>query len=112
MAGTFTWTPDRGLTRNVEARVNSITFGDGYEQRVGDGINTLNESVPLSFTLRTKTEINAIEDFFAARAGIENFDWTNPRGQTLKYTCKAWSPVYNHDGDCSLTCVLKRDFGA
>lgn len=112
MAGTFIWIPDQGVTRNIEARVNSIKFGDGYEQRVGDGINVLNEDVPLSFTLRPKAEINAIDDFLAARYGVENFDWTNPRGETFKYVCKSWSPSYSHDGNCSLTCVFKKDYGA
>ena len=31
---------DRGLSRSVNQRVLVAKFGDGYEQRVGDGINT------------------------------------------------------------------------
>jgi phage-related protein len=105
---TFTWVPDRGVTRNIEMRVNEVSFGDGYSQRTDDGINPMNVDVPLSFTLRTKDEINSIDDFLVDKAGSQSFDWTNPRGQNFKYICKSWAPTYNHDGDCSLTCTFKR----
>ena len=35
---------DRGLSRAVAHRVLTAKFGDGYEQRVRDGINTKQDS--------------------------------------------------------------------
>lgn len=109
---TFTWTPDRGASKDTTTRVNSASFGDGYTQRVGDGLNNVKEMWSLSFTLRTKIEINAIDDFLIARKGYENFDWTNPRGVSKKYVCSRWSPTYNHDGDCSISMSFEEDFEA
>ena len=31
---------DRGFSREVEQRILSASFGDGYEQRIRDGINS------------------------------------------------------------------------
>ena len=40
-------TPDRTLTRNNKPRVLKIQFGDGYEQRLQDGINNINQILNL-----------------------------------------------------------------
>lgn len=106
----FTWVPDQGVPRQRKARVNATQFGDGYVQRSADGINNVTEQVPLTFTLRTIATINAIDDFLESKFGVSSFTWTNPRGQTYRYTCDEWTPVYNHDGNCSLTCTFKRVF--
>lgn len=103
--------PDRGPTRKVIAAVDEARFGDGYAQRVASGLNSVREAWTLSFTLRTKTEIKSIEDFLSGLLGVSNFDWVTPRGDTLKFVCKEWSSSYEHDGDCSLTCVFEQDFG-
>lgn len=102
--------PDRGPARSMEARDNAIAFGDGYEQRSGDGINGVREEWDLNFTLRTKTEVEAIVAFLAARKGVESFDWTTPVGQLKRFTCKKWTPIYNHDGDASLSCTFRQVF--
>jgi phage-related protein len=95
----------------VRTRVNSVKFGDGYEQRVADGINSIIEDWSLSFTLRTKAEINAIDAFLRARKGVENFDWTTPAGQLKKFVCRKWSVSYFHDGNASLSATFEQDFG-
>ncbi len=104
-------TPDQGATRTVETRVNAIRFGDGYEQRVGDGINNIVESWSLNFSLRSRAVINLIDNFLLAQKGVKNFNWLTPQGVTKKFVCKKWQPIYNHDGDCSLSCVFEQDFG-
>lgn len=107
---TFTWVPDQDPERAVEARVLSASFGDGYEQRLRDGLNSMPETWTLEFTTRTSTEIRAIEDFLEALAGVSNFDWVTPRGDTKKFTCKAWKSRYRHVRENSLSCTFKQDF--
>lgn len=85
-----------------------MSFGDGYEQRVADGINTLKEEWSANFSLRTRTEIDAIDSFLTARNGVESFDWTTPKGVTRKFVCKTWTPVYMYDGNCSLSANFKQ----
>lgn len=88
---TFTYSPGLDARRSIKPRVLSAKFGDGYEQRVGDGINTVQAVWSLSFPGKTRAEAGAIESFFIARAGAEAFDWTDPDGASGKYICREWS---------------------
>lgn len=88
---TFTYTPDFGATKKLQPKVNSISFGDGYEQRARNGLNTNPQSWDLAFSNRTDTEAEAIDDFLAARGGAESFDWTPYNESAGKYVCKEWS---------------------
>jgi phage-related protein len=107
---TFTWTPDKGVDRTFKPRVNEAKFGDGYGQRSADAINNLDESWSLSFTVRTATEIAAIEAFLATAKGVSNFDWTTPAGNNQKFVCRSWSSSYNYSGDNSLQATFDRVF--
>lgn len=102
--------PDAGALREVTARTRAIKFGDGYEQRTPDGLNNVVEKWSLSWTVRTKATIDAIDDFLASQAGSLWFYWTTPRGQTKKFKCPTWTPVYNNDSDCSMTAVFEQVF--
>lgn len=88
---TFTYTPDFGANKKLTPRIKSISFGDGYEQRYNDGLNTNPQIWMLSFSNRTDTEAEAIDDFLAARGGVESFDWTPYNESAGKYVCKEWS---------------------
>ena len=88
---TFSYIPDFSAQMTVRPRVNAVKFGDGYEQRVADGINTQPQSWALTFNNRTDSEIALIEGFLSARGGIEAFDWTTPRGVAGKFVCREWS---------------------
>ena len=71
--GTLIATPDKSMTKTVAPRVLQITFGDGYEQRIADGINTINETYSLSFKTRTKEAIDDIVVFLDARKNVSKF---------------------------------------
>ena len=87
----FTYTPDFGATKNLQPKVNSISFADGYEQRARNGLNTNPQTWDLSFSNRTDTEAEAIDAFLTARGGYEAFDWTPYNESAGKYVCKEWS---------------------
>lgn len=108
---TFTWTPDHDATRTLEPRLNSMQFGDGYEQDVGDGINFMVESWDLTFSNRTKTEINAIEAFLATQGGHTIFQWVTPHGSTKRFRCKRWRSKVSHDYDWTLSATFDQHFG-
>ena len=42
--------PDRGMARSSQPLVRSAKFGDGYEQRLADGLNSLSESFSVTFS--------------------------------------------------------------
>jgi phage-related protein len=75
----------------VQPRVLVARFGDGYEQRTGDGLNSLVENVTLRWDHIRATEADPIINFFEARGGIESFFYTLPGGSVpKKYRCVSW----------------------
>lgn len=87
---TFSYIPRLGARRTLRPRALSAPFGDGYEQRAGDGINTQLSSWVLDFNGYTAT-VDPIENFLIARNGVESFDWTPPTGSAAKFICREWS---------------------
>lgn len=87
---TFSYEADNGAQLTAEPRVLASQFGDGYSQRVGDGINIRPRSWALTFNARTAAEMSPIVAFLEARNGIEAFDWTPPKGSAGKFVCKRW----------------------
>lgn len=61
---TFTYIPDFGASKKLNPKINSIKFGDGYEQRASSGLNTNPQIWNLSFSNRTDIEAEAIDDFY------------------------------------------------
>lgn len=91
----LTWRPQGGVEPTVTHRIKSAQFGDGYTQRVGDGINTRKEVWPLTF-LGRKAEIEAIKAFFDEHAGHKAFLWRGkafvaPGGYSWREGAVAWS---------------------
>jgi phage-related protein len=107
---TFTFIPDQGVSPEYKARVNKAQFGDGYAQSVGEGINTVLQTWKLSFTLRRKTEVQAIIQFLADHYGAVKFTWTTPLGETLSFVCDQWSASGNHDLDWSVSATFEQRY--
>ena len=101
---------DRGLSRQSSHRVLTAAFGDGYEQRALDGLNTKNDMFALTFNNRDAQEINRIAAFFDAKAGKNfNFIVTDHSGDTsLKVVCDSYDINYSHDLYHSMNCSLGR----
>lgn len=101
---------DRGLSRQSMHRVLTARFGDGYEQRVKDGINTKDDVFNISFNNRTAATINQIAAFFDAKAGKSfTFTVTDHAGNTnLKVVCDGYNTTYISESFHSLTCSLRR----
>lgn len=69
----FFWLPSYGLTVRQQPRVKLIKFGDGYEQRIPDGINTTLLEVDYTFENRNLQETHAILHFLNTREGRISF---------------------------------------
>lgn len=111
MAATFLWVPDDPQQISSATRITAVQFGDGYQQRRADGINTLDTSIMLTFDHRTKAEIDAIEQFLLATNGTASFEITLPIGNTVRVVLKDQQPWQRSDhsaGLASLTLTLAR----
>ena len=70
--------PDRELSRESTPLVKIANFGDGYQQRVADGLNPLGESFSVTFNNREKAIADDIIAFFVANKGVTSFGFTYP----------------------------------
>lgn len=106
---------DKGFQRASSPRIHVANFGDGYEQRIADGINNLSQNMTLSFTTRPKAEIDDLVAFFESLGAVSKFrltiDDTNG-AETLKVVCKTWTQTWAYDNFYSLTASVERVYEA
>lgn len=88
---TFSYTPSYPAQAQRTPKTRNSVFGDGYEQRAEDGINSLKEIWTLQFLNREEAEAILIDTFFAERKGATYFEWTTPTGVAGKFICRTWT---------------------
>jgi phage-related protein len=105
----FNYQPLLGATPSIEPKVLTSKFGDGYEQRVGDGINITPEEWSLNFT-NTAAIINEIYEFLKAKKSVDSFTWTPAGFSEITVVCRSWSrPVISY-GIGSLSAKFEQVF--
>tara|TARA_B100000427_G_scaffold273882_1_gene241794 strand:- start:2102 stop:2668 length:567 start_codon:yes stop_codon:yes gene_type:complete len=67
------WTPSYNLNTSHNPRSNTLVFGNGYEQRMPDGIHTSLIKLDVSFDMRSESETRAILHFLKTRRSTESF---------------------------------------
>ena len=118
--------PDKGYTRQTTPRVLATQFGDGYQQRLIDGINPLAETINVSFKTRDKGEIDHIISFFESKGGVTAFtfnvnqqyyaapgvssetDVTSSDEFALIVVCTSWNKTYNFGDYWSAVATFTR----
>lgn len=112
MAEVFTWIPDDGPSGQKDVRASEIRFGDGYRQVVGDGLNTLEQSWPVTFS-RDYTEIGEIESFLLEQSLVpRSFLWTPPGPNAVQgyYICLSWRVAPRSGQNATLTATFDEVF--
>jgi phage-related protein len=106
--------PDRTMQKRSTARVLLASFGDGYEQRLPLGINTLNQEYGVTFRTRPKAEIDDIVTFLEGTKGANSFNFTVPNTNstnnesTIKVVCADFSTTYEYDEFYTLEATFRR----
>jgi phage-related protein len=111
--GTRTVRPDRGLSRQSSPRVLKVSFGDGYEQRLVDGINNLVQQYSITFTNRPKEEADDIMGYLESLNSVTAFDFTIPDSNgggetTIKVVCESPSMSYMWGEAYTVSATLRR----
>jgi len=88
-ATTFTWQPEYGAQLSEEPKVNVTKFGDGYEVRAPEGINSNLQKWNLQFTA-SSASTPAILTFLRARNAVEAFNWTTPLNEEKVFVARKW----------------------
>ena len=111
--------PDRGMGRDSNSRIRVAKFGDGYEQRLVDGINNIEESYKVDFGTRAKEDVDDIVAFFESRKGAY-FDFRIPdsngsgtlssgdKYSTIKVVVDKYSMSYDYDDFHSCSATFRR----
>jgi len=98
--------PDFGFAEKSKPRVIKHQFGDGYSQRLSDGINVDLKQFDLTFNNLPTTDMTTIKDFLEARGGWEQFDWTPPDGVLGKYHCPTWGRSKVDAGTWNMSAIF------
>lgn len=91
-------------------RVRESRFGDGYVQRVGDGLNNKQQS--WSITLDGDLpEMEEAMEFLDRHAGHISFLWTPPgRSQPIRVICKGYDETPHVASQNIITATFEQDF--
>ena len=106
--------PDRTMSNAIKPRILKVQFGDGYEQRIQDGINNLKQEFSVTFNNRPTAEIDDIVAFLNNKAGTTAFNFTYPDSNagggetTIKVVCEDWSQRYSYDDFYSASMKFRR----
>lgn len=107
---TFTFTPAYSAQQTKKPRVRKSAFGDGYEQRSADGINTIKRVWSLRFT-KASADIAEVDAFLSSMGGVTSFDWTPPTGTAGKWLCEEWSEGLDGFNKNIITATFIEVFG-
>lgn len=118
--GTLVATPDKSMSKASTPRVLTAKFGDGYEQRIANGINSIDETYSLSFKTRPKADIDDIVLFLDTQKNVSKFLFTMPDTNNttrtgekdVKVVATNYSVTYDYENFYSLSLSLKRVYEA
>jgi len=104
----FWWSPAYNVQTSHQPRIISIQLGDGYEQRMPDGLNHDRLEFQLNFDKRKGEEATSIIHFLAARQGYQSFYFRAPApyGVTKKFICKTWNSTLIFDDNYTITATF------
>ena len=98
---------DRGFTKESSHRILTATFGDGYEQRVRDGINTLDQNFSITLSNRIWEEIALISSYFDI-IQPQSFSINLEKQTGIKVVLETYSVMVGHDDVQSISAELRR----
>ncbi|KFF48091.1 hypothetical protein GY26_15970 [Gammaproteobacteria bacterium MFB021] len=83
---------DREPQITPQASVDTVKFGDGYEQRRPSGINHIKDQASVSWSRLRRHEFDSLFPFLKNRLGVTPFLWTPPGGSApRKWVCETLS---------------------
>ena len=88
---TLPWCPMPGYTVESEPRRKVNQFGDGYSQRMVDGLNPLLRKFSLTYKLNHKSAVE-FDRFLTSHSGVTAFFFREyENGDLIKVVCPKWS---------------------
>jgi phage-related protein len=92
------WAPTWPVQVNREPRLHVAKFGDGYEQRTLDGINSMSTTWSLKWDMRPRAIAQAMDAYLVGLAGAA-FNFLDPQTETVvKVFCDKWQLDWEYQG--------------
>lgn len=111
MADLFDFTLNYPAKLVREPKVSSYKFGDGYEQRAGNGFrpnlqkwDVTADNLPLSVAM-------SIDTFLSTQSGVKAFDWVNPFGVSILVVCRSWDVSLEEDDESTFSAQFEEVMG-
>ena len=105
------WIPDIPYPRDDEWRLKIAQFGDGYQQRILDGINALNQKWSLTWVNRERSILNAMVNYLVAQKANAFQFWDRETGLTHQVFCDSWHVDLTFRGAAKSNGTPARYFG-
>ncbi|WP_216641704.1 phage tail protein [Pandoraea apista] len=106
---TFDFCVKVGSSGSTNFRTRKAQFGDGYEQRVGDGLNTVVQSWTVNST-NNKEKLMPLKEFLDRHAGHKAFYWTPPMGEQGLYYCETYTSSGEGNQVFTISATLQQTF--
>ena len=103
----FSFKSQLGASLSCKPTVNQTKFGDGYELRVANGINSNPRRWSVKFPALISTQV---EEFLSERGGVEAFLWVDPQGVEGSYVCREWNMNHLADTLFELSATFEQVF--
>lgn len=86
---TLIWPPSRARLKR-QPRVKTARFGDGYEQRLTDGLHPNLETWDLTWAGLVPAIAADLDTFLLARGAMEPFYYTTKLNRQILCVCRTW----------------------
>lgn len=105
--------PSPGTNKKVKPKLLKADFGEGYTQYAADGMNSLKQTVTLTWDLLLPSQSDAIMNFFAGQGGWQPFYYTisDDVAGPLRWLCEDWTEERGQGGIRKVTASLTQYFG-
>lgn len=110
MAEVFDFAVDVGTNGQKSFAVLKSPFGDGYIQRMADGINNTTRKWNVTIADKYAFELQPVKDFLDRHAGAKSFLWTPPNGVQGYFVCEGYTETPAAAGLEGITAVFEEDF--
>jgi phage-related protein len=103
----FFWKPSYQTTISSDPRIRMVQFGNGYQQRIPDGINTNLVMFDINFNNRKEKETVSLLHFLQTRNAQESFIYNlpiiyNKSKLNTRFISPTWSVDYNSYNNYSI----------
>lgn len=111
MADTFSYKLNYPAKLARAPKAASYQFGDGYEQRVGLGLNPNLQTWTINADMLSLSLAQSIDTFLSTQGAVKAFNWVNPFGVSILVVCRKWDISLDEDEENTFSATFEEVLG-